>query len=82
VVPGEDFLSWADFDGWWPRFEDQVLGPLKRGQDARNPVRDWKGDEFGTSLGGGRLLRWSQVVVMSHPGPATAEPRTALAAAS
>jgi hypothetical protein len=50
VLAIDDFLSWPDLDGWWPRFDKQVLAPLLRGDDARYQVRDWENDEFGRSL--------------------------------
>jgi len=50
VVEVDDFLSWDDLHGWWPRFEAQVLTPLFTGHDARFQVRDWEKDELGTSL--------------------------------
>jgi uridine kinase len=50
LVQVDDFVSWDDFAGWWPRFEQQVLQPLLSGHDARYQARDWAGDEFGRSL--------------------------------
>ena len=47
VVAIDDFVSWSDFAGWWPRFDRQVLTPLLSGADARYQVRDWANDEFG-----------------------------------
>lgn len=64
LLSGDDFLSWPAFDGWWSRFHDQVLRPLRRGEDARYQARDWEGDEFGTSLGEWKVLPWSPVVVV------------------
>jgi pantothenate kinase-related protein Tda10 len=32
VIQIDDFVSWNDFAGWWPRFERQVLDPLLRGR--------------------------------------------------
>ncbi|PZE35745.1 hypothetical protein DEJ31_11365 [Curtobacterium sp. MCPF17_031] len=60
----DDFVSWVDFAGWWPRFEEQVLQPLLRGQDAVYQRRDWTGDEFGAGLGEWRTVPWSPVVVV------------------
>ncbi len=59
LLAGDDFLSWPDFVGWWPRFWDQVVAPLRRGKNARYQARDWVGDEFGTSLGEWKTLPWS-----------------------
>lgn len=64
VVEVDDFVSWSDLAGWWPRFEEQVITPLLAGEDARYQVRDWTGDEFGTSLGGWKALEWAPVVVI------------------
>jgi hypothetical protein len=59
---GDDFLSWPDFVGWWPRFDDEVLASLRRGESARYQARDWEGDEFGTSLRDWKVLPWSPLV--------------------
>jgi uridine kinase len=64
LVEIDDFLSWDDLAGWWPRFEDQVLGPLLSGQDAHYQVRDWAGDWRGSSLGGWKTLAWQPIVVI------------------
>jgi uridine kinase len=60
VVEIDDFVSWGDFAGWWPRFEAQVVTPLLAGRDARYEVRDWQNDEFGDALAG-----WKSVA--RHP---------------
>ena len=60
----DDFVSWPDLAGWWPRFEAQVLQPILDGRDAHYQVRDWANDEFGTSLAGWKTLPWSPVVVV------------------
>jgi len=63
VVEIDDFVSWGDFAGWWPRLEQQVLGPLLGGGNAVYQQRDWSGDPLGDGLGacvdatGGHLLR-------------------------
>jgi uridine kinase len=64
VVEVDDFVSWVDLSGWWPRFEDQVLAPLLAGEDAVFQRRDWAGDEFGTGLGEWRTVPWAPVVVI------------------
>ena len=63
VIEIDDFVSWADFAGWWPRFEAQVLGPLLAGRDARYQVRDWA-DWYGSSLADWRTQRWAPIVVL------------------
>lgn len=63
LLSGDDFLSWPDFLGWWARFEEQVLGPLSKGRDARYQARDWVGDEFGIGLGAWKTLPWRPVVI-------------------
>ena len=64
LVQMDDFVSWVDLVGWWPRFETQVLNPLLSGNDAHFQVRDWENDEFGTSLNGWKTVEWSPVVVL------------------
>ncbi len=64
LVEVDDFVSWADFSGWWPRFVAQVLDPIAGHRDARYQVRDWVNDEFGTGLGGWKTLAWSPVVIV------------------
>src|SRR5690242_10487476 len=50
IIEIDDFVSWPDFAGWWPRFDTQVLTPLLRGEDARFQARDWT-DWYGSTLG-------------------------------
>jgi hypothetical protein len=64
VVQIDDFVSWSDFAGWWPRFEREVLTPLVSGADAHYQVRDWANDEYGTSLGGWKTLAWAPLVIL------------------
>jgi hypothetical protein len=64
LVQMDDFVSWVDLVGWWPRLEAQVLNPLLSGVDASYQVRDWENDEFGTSLDGWKTVKWSPVVVL------------------
>jgi RecA/RadA recombinase len=64
VVEIDDFVSWPDFAGWWPRFDRQVLTPLASGSDARYQVRDWANDEFGTSLDGWKTMAWAPLVIL------------------
>jgi uridine kinase len=63
VVEIDDFVSWDCFAGWWPRLEEQVLGPLLAGRDARYQARDWT-DWYGSSLGGWKTQRWSPTVIL------------------
>ncbi len=64
LVEVDDFVSWPDPFGWWPRFERDVLKPLASGRDAHYQVRDWAHDEFGTSLGPWKTAQWAPVVVV------------------
>lgn len=65
LLSGDDFLSWeTDFYEFWPRFQDQVLMPLLRGEDARYQARDWNGDELGASLSEWKELRWSPLIII------------------
>ena len=79
VVEIDDFVSWPDFAGWWPRFETQVLSPLLSGAEARYQVRDWANDEFGTSLDGWKTLAWAPLVILEgvtlHPAGGRAPAR-------
>jgi len=63
LVEIDDFVSWTDFAGWWPRFNDQVLQPLLRGENAHYQVRDWQNDPHGSSLSGWKTARWSPLVI-------------------
>jgi len=31
LIQMDDFVSWVDLVGWWPRFEAQVLNPVAFG---------------------------------------------------
>jgi uridine kinase len=64
VVRIDDFLSWTDLDGWWPRFDDEVLQPLLAGRDARYRIRDWAGDEFGSAVAGWKTTSWNTLVII------------------
>ena len=68
VIHGDDFVSWTDLETWWPRFEADVLAPLRAGRDARYQVRDWHGDEFGSSLKGWKTARPTPLVVVEGVG--------------
>ena len=41
LVPTDHFASWEDQFGWWPRFLEEVLGPLTRGDRVRYRRYDW-----------------------------------------
>lgn len=63
VVEIDDFVSWGDFAGWWPRFDAQVLTPLLRGEDAHYQARDWT-DWYGDSLGEWKTQPWAPIVIL------------------
>jgi uridine kinase len=64
LIEIDDFVSWKDFAGWWPRFQTQVLIPLSAGSDAHYQARDWTNDEFGTSLNGWKTVTWAPLVIL------------------
>ena len=64
VVVIDDFVSWSDFAGWWPRFDRQVLTPLVSGADAHYQVRDWANDQYGTSLDGWKTVTWAPLMIV------------------
>lgn len=64
VIKIDDFVSWSDFAGWWPRFEQQVVQPLLAGHDATYQQRDWQDHEFGDELGSWRTVAWAPVVII------------------
>jgi uridine kinase len=63
LVEIDDFVSWTDFAGWWPRFDVQVLRPLVRGEDAHYQVRDWQNDPYGSSLRDWKTAPWAPLVI-------------------
>jgi len=63
MVEIDDFVSWTNFAGWWPRFDAEVVRPLLEGRDATYQVRDWAGDELGDSLAGWKTVKWHPYVV-------------------
>ncbi len=63
LVETDDFVSWSKTN-WWPRFDQEVLEPLLHGRDASYQIRDWKGDEFGTSLGPWKTSFAAATIVM------------------
>ena len=52
VVPTDDFASWDDPLGWWPRLRRDVVEPLVAGRAARYQRYDW---------GLARLAEWRTV---------------------
>jgi uridine kinase len=41
IIHTDDFASWDNPHNWWPRLEEQVLGPLGRGEPVRYQHWDW-----------------------------------------
>ena len=64
VIKIDDFVAWDDLSEWWPRFDAQVLTPLRAGRPARYQVRDWIHDEFVRSLRGWKTARPAPLVVL------------------
>jgi len=64
VVEIDDFVSWGDFAGWWPRLEQQVLSPLLGGGNAVYQQRDWSGDPLGDGLGAWRTVPAAPIVIL------------------
>lgn len=46
VVHTDDFASWDNPTDWWPRLEEQVLGPIAANQVARYQCYDWTQRRF------------------------------------
>ena len=68
IVQTDDFASWEDPLGWWPRVEAEVLGPLSRGRIARYQAYDWSTRKPGPT----RLVRPSGVVILEGVSSARA----------
>lgn len=64
IIEVDDFVSFGNFAGWWPRFDEQVLTPLLSGRDAHYQVRDWHNDWAGDSLAGWKTLPWTPTVII------------------
>jgi hypothetical protein len=64
IVAIDDFLSWTDLEGWWPRFEAEVVTPLLDGRVARYQVRDWIADPFGDAVHEWRETMPADVVII------------------
>jgi uridine kinase len=64
IVTTDDFLSWTDLDGWWPRMETEVIAQLLAGNDATYQVRDWHRDPEGSTLNSWKTTPWAPVVIL------------------
>ncbi len=64
IIEMDDFVSWGDLSGWWPRFEEQVIKPLASGQAARYQRRDWANDYFGNSLNEWRTVERAPIMIL------------------
>jgi hypothetical protein len=42
TVHTDDFASWNNALGWWPRLIDEVLKPIGVGKPARFKLSEWK----------------------------------------
>ena len=62
IIEVDDFVSWDDFAGWWPRFDTQVFTPLLRGEDAHYQARDWT-NWYGNTLGGWKTQPWTPTMI-------------------
>ncbi|CAL99606.1 hypothetical protein A8924_0652 [Saccharopolyspora erythraea NRRL 2338] len=45
LVPTDDFATWDEPVGWWPRLAEGVLDPLRRGEPGRYQRTEWPGGE-------------------------------------
>ena len=70
IIPMDDFIAWDDLTEFWPRFEEQVLGPLFQGRAIRYQKRDWAGDNNGRGLRDWRELPPSPVIILEGIGAA------------
>lgn len=68
VIQLDDFISFGDLEGWWPRFESQVLEPLFLGEAAQFQIRDWVNDTQGDGLADWKEVPWSPVVIIEGVG--------------
>jgi len=73
VIQLDDFISFGDLEGWWPRFESQVLEPLFLGERAHFQIRDWVNDVHGDGLADWKEVPWSPVVIIEGVGAARQE---------
>lgn len=68
IVAMDDFISWGDLETWWPRFEEQVLQPLARGERGRYQCRDWESDYFGSSLKEWKTVDRAPIILLEGCG--------------
>lgn len=68
VIQLDDFISFGDLEGWWPRFESQVLEPLFLGERVHYQIRDWVNDVHGDGLAGWKEVPWSPIVIIEGVG--------------
>jgi hypothetical protein len=73
IVPLDDFAAWDDLTEYWPRFEEQVLGPLFQRRAIRYQQRDWVNDWSGRGLGAFRELPFSETWIFEGIGSARRE---------
>jgi hypothetical protein len=75
-VHTDDLLEgWADMVSFWPRLEEWVLGPLRRGRDAAYRVYDWHAGDWAP---GWRPLPVPDVLILEGVTSARAEARVEL----
>lgn len=60
VLHTDDFASWENPVGWWPRLERDVLVPLEQGEPVSFRAYDWQRHRLGER----RLLPPSDVVLL------------------
>lgn len=60
VIHTDDFASWENPVGWWPRLERDVLAPLEQGEPVSFRAYDW----LRRRLGERRLVPPSDVVLL------------------
>ena len=68
IVQTDDFASWQDPLGWWPRLEAGVLEPLLRGKIARYRAYDWTARKPGPR----RVVKPADVVILEGVSSARA----------
>jgi len=68
IVQTDDFASWEDPLGWWPRLEAEVLEQLARGRIARYRAYDWATRKPGR----GRVVRPAGAVILEGVSSARA----------
>nr|WP_106181454.1 uridine kinase [Prauserella shujinwangii] len=78
LVSTDDFATWDDPVGWWPRLADGVLHPLAHGEPGRYRRMDWTGGR--PRLGGWVEVAVPDVLVLEgvSAGRASVRPRLSL----